>query len=190
MRVQFHRTGKRQYSVTVLREGKEPLVKLSAPGFDDLLPHDMQHFIVELELGLRRAIFGQLAAGGTANTFHLATREAGRSLSRKERALRRKGRNLSAPGEEESSRSERATFVLWAQWLGTRKDEASKLKSRTMSETASAIVAGMSPGERALYSPANVQRVLKAMDEASAQWEQLRIGQFVELEWKQGRSEA
>jgi hypothetical protein len=41
-----------------------------APGYDPRLPHDAAHFIVENELEITGAIFGQLAAGGTANTFH------------------------------------------------------------------------------------------------------------------------
>jgi hypothetical protein len=41
-----------------------------APGYDTFMPHDLQHFIVERALGIDGAIFGQLAAGGTARTFH------------------------------------------------------------------------------------------------------------------------
>jgi len=42
-----------------------------APGYDPVLPHDLQHFIVERALGIEGAVFGQLAAGGTAGTFHV-----------------------------------------------------------------------------------------------------------------------
>jgi hypothetical protein len=45
----------------------------SAPGYDDLMPHDLQHFIVERTLGIRNGIFGQLAHGGSAGTFHTKT---------------------------------------------------------------------------------------------------------------------
>jgi len=70
MKVQFHRTGERRYAIVVLREGQEPLRMDSAPGYDSLMPHDLQHLIVEQELGIRLGIFGQIAAGGTAGTFH------------------------------------------------------------------------------------------------------------------------
>ena len=44
---------------------KNGTVKMDpAPGFHDRLPHDAAHLIVELELGIERGIFGQIAAGG------------------------------------------------------------------------------------------------------------------------------
>ena len=65
----LNRTAERRYSIVVLREGMDPLHMESAPGFDPLMPHDLQHFIVEQELGIKLGIFGQLAAGGTAGTL-------------------------------------------------------------------------------------------------------------------------
>jgi len=64
--VEFKRTGERRYAGA----GHGPKVMDPAPGFDALLPHDLLHYAVEVELGLDGAIFGQLAAGGDACTFH------------------------------------------------------------------------------------------------------------------------
>src|SRR3546814_20442724 len=76
-----------------------------APGFDPDLPHDMVHFVVEAALGLKMGVFGQIAAGGDAGSFHV---EAGGTLSAKERqrAVRKpvaKGAKLiKAQGRERS----------------------------------------------------------------------------------------
>ena len=69
MHVSFVRTGKRRYAVQVDREHAADVVMDPAPGYDDHVPHDLVHFFVETHWGLRDGIFGQLAAGGDAQTF-------------------------------------------------------------------------------------------------------------------------
>ena len=62
MLVTFTRTGERRYRIDVegvVRSFMEP-----AAGYDELLPHDIAHFIVEKYLGLQGAVYGRLAAGG------------------------------------------------------------------------------------------------------------------------------
>ena len=69
MQVRFERTARRRYAVTVLRTRHGNLRLDPAPGYSDLIPHDLVHLVVEDEFGLRQGIFGQLAAGGNAGTF-------------------------------------------------------------------------------------------------------------------------
>ena len=64
MRVTFTRTDVRQYAVAIEREHGPRLVARSAPGYDDLMPHDVAHYVVEEVFGIRLGVFGQLAAGG------------------------------------------------------------------------------------------------------------------------------
>src|SRR3546814_15967480 len=103
MKVHFFRSGERSYSMRIDREGLPVLVMDPAPGFEPDLPHDMVHFVVEAALGLKTGVFGQIAAGGDAGSFHV---EAGGTLSAKERqrAVRKqvaKGAKLiKAPGRE------------------------------------------------------------------------------------------
>ena len=68
MSVTFLRTGERRYAVRVEVEGSGVMEMNPASGFDPIMPHDLQHFIVEQTLGIEGAIYGQLAAGGTAGT--------------------------------------------------------------------------------------------------------------------------
>ncbi len=68
MNVTFARTGERRYGVWV--EG--PVVSSHmnpAAGYDDRLPHDMAHFVVENDLCIMGGVFGQLASGGHAHSF-------------------------------------------------------------------------------------------------------------------------
>ena len=71
MLLTFRRTGQRRYAVEARRTSFPDVEMNPAPGYDQCIPHDMMHLVVEAKLGLTRAVFGQLAAGGDAGTFHL-----------------------------------------------------------------------------------------------------------------------
>src|SRR5690348_10538759 len=64
MKVTFTRTGERRYRIDV--EGKGVIRSFMEPaaGYDECLPHDLAHFVVEKYLRLQHAVFGRLAAGG------------------------------------------------------------------------------------------------------------------------------
>ena len=108
--VVFEKTGVRRYAVSVHRPGLPVLRMDPAPGFDRYFPHDMQHLIVEEQLGLRDGIFGRLANGGTASTFRPDDPDGiadDRARSRYRRRLRRRNDRLSAGGSPDFGRSER-----------------------------------------------------------------------------------
>ena len=52
MDVVFRRTGARRYAVNVHVTGRPLQVMDPAPGFDDHIPHDLVHYVVEAELRL------------------------------------------------------------------------------------------------------------------------------------------
>ena len=56
MLVTFLRAGERRYAVRVAVEGGPILEMCPAPGYDPLMPHDLQHFIVERAFGMEGAI--------------------------------------------------------------------------------------------------------------------------------------
>src|SRR3954470_21859195 len=91
-----------------------------APGFDVRLPHDLLHFVVERELGIRHGIFGQLAAGGTAGTFHptASGMSVGREAARRRRTMTKRGAALMQQGRSDSAESERAAEVSLRLWQG------------------------------------------------------------------------
>jgi hypothetical protein len=109
MNVTFTRTGERRYRVSVEGPGIEPSYMDPAPGYDERLPHDAAHFIVENELGINGGVFGQLAAGGTANTFRCDT-------SKKPRKTKKRGREMAKANRDDALFSEHAVYAAQSRW--------------------------------------------------------------------------
>src|SRR5690606_13546292 len=99
MLVTITRTRSRGYGIRVAPPGLPALEMSPAPSYDELLPHDVVHFVVEEELRLAGGIFGQLAAGGDAGTFRLVPgAESPRDRARAQRRLRERGERLHREG--------------------------------------------------------------------------------------------
>ena len=110
MKVCFLRTGARRYGVLVQRERASELVMNPAPGYDDYLPHDLLHFVAEAEWNLNGAVFGQLAAGSDAGTFHPTDQLLlGRAMRDRKRRKRR-------TGKPKGRRSELLASILDRAW--------------------------------------------------------------------------
>lgn len=152
MEVVFKRTGERRYAIEVCRGPGDVLVMDPAPGFDDYVPHDPAHLVVEEQLGLSNGIFGRLAKGGTASTFSPQRRDSGpakRGVARRRRKLQQRERHLSEAEPPDFGRSERATFVVWHDWLASCPEPALRRTGAAMAETAAAILDRMATVERA-----------------------------------------
>lgn len=80
-----------------------------APGYDNKLPHDAAHFIVENELGILGGVFGQLAAGGTANTFRSED-------LKKPRRTKKRGQAMAKANREDALFSEHAVYAAQSRW--------------------------------------------------------------------------
>src|SRR5690242_2693240 len=83
MDVTFTKVPERRYRMTVVRERGPQLAPRQGPGYDDHLPHDAVHFLVEAEAGLAGGVFGRVAAG-QSNIFWLADPGARRRQARRE----------------------------------------------------------------------------------------------------------
>jgi hypothetical protein len=185
MQVEFHRTGERRYSVVVHRNGLPPLRMDPAPGYDRLMPHDMLHFVVEKELGLRRGIFGQIAAGGTSGTFHLTQSATfdDRTNSRRRRSVKKRGKKLLEEGQLDSAQSERATYVCLYDWLSSSSNPDIQIRAADMKDTARSILNSMSESERKSLTNKFLAKVRSHLDKLSSQWSALQIGQYMTVEW-------
>ena len=106
MKVTFTRTAARRYRVSVEGPGIVSSWMEPAPGYDDRLPHDMAHFVVENEIGIKGGVFGQLAAGRTFNR----TEEP-----RKGKVVRR-GERIAAANRDDASLSERVVWLACSIW--------------------------------------------------------------------------
>jgi hypothetical protein len=171
MRVTFRRTGERRYAVVVEVPGEAAQTMNPAPGFDEHIPHDLVHYVVEAALGLEAGVFGRAARGG--GTFYAAgttndSREQARKRrkqARRERALRRERAN-----EEQLETSERTAYlsdIAWRRRHGQRPDPA-------FSHSPSAISA---------LDAARIERVVSVLDALAPQWNQLAAGGELVFTW-------
>ncbi len=162
MEVRFERTGERRYAVVVVRDRHGDLRMAPAPGYSELIPHDLVHLVVEAELGLRDGIFGQLAAGGNAGTFvptdELRTKAWARQVERRNRATGR-----------EMGRSEDLVAQVYPRWLrrgGHRPVDGVRREPP--------------PTE---LSHADLDRLMSRLDALSAQWRALSVGGTMSVAW-------
>lgn len=185
MDVVFERTGTRSYAVEV-RDTAAPTRRMNqAPGFDHWFPHDLQHLIVEEQLGLTNGIYGRLAKGGTASTFTTAPAEVPpnkRAASRQRRRLKRRDVALAADDANDFARSERATYVAWYDWLVHSPDHALRTKANEMAPTAESILSRMEDGERSALVAA-MPRLRERIDEVAGEWSTTPIGESITITW-------
>jgi hypothetical protein len=115
----------------------------------------MAHFVVENELGIRGGVFGQLAAGGTAKTFHPYDIE-------KRRKLVRRGKELASKERADADLSERVVAFTCGVW----KKDPLALKSCD------------------LISNEAVERICSRFDDVSSAWSKLKVGESIDLVWR------
>lgn len=180
MKIEFRRTGERRYAVTVHRRDQTVLEMSPAAGYDPLMPHDLLHYVVESELGLRSGIFGQIADGGDAGTFHAVPAETGgrREAARRRRRLAKRGARLLRDGRSDSSASERAVSICLREWVARRARPA-----RQSPGVSEAPVAGRGGAEDDVVPGRSLDRILARLDGLSRQWAGLRVGESVVVEW-------
>jgi hypothetical protein len=184
MEVKLTRSGERWYSLTIERHDLPPL-EFSGPGYDPLMPHDVQHMIVESELGLSRGVFGFLAAGGEAGGAHrLAPGEDRRTFARRRAKAGRRDRKMLRDGaRDEGALSEAATYVCWYEWLRRSHVPERRARAAAMAETARSILSSMPDDTRATFTQDLFARVCARMDQLSARWARLAIGESFSVEW-------
>ncbi len=185
MKIEFCRTGERRYGVTIHRSGKSPLEMNPAPGYDSAMPHDLLHFIVESELGLRQGIFGQIADGGTAGTFRAvqSSGENRREAARSRRRETQRGSKLLRQGQEDSMQSERATVICLYEWLARSTDPARRTLAAEMAVNAKTVRSQLSTAESQSLNESAIKRICARMEELSQQWASLEIGQTLTVFW-------
>ena len=159
MQVRFTKLAGRRYEVAVERVHGPRLEPRNGPGYDARLPHDLAHFAVEEQLGLRLGVFGQLAAGGSG-LFTPAP--ADRSV-----ADRRAGRRFAGAGRADMRRSEAAVGRCVAEW-----------RRRTGLGWAGPIAE-----VDADLSESDVDRIVSRLDELARAWWALAPGSSLTLDW-------
>lgn len=182
MIIVFRRTGQRRYGVEALRPGFPDVMMHPAPGYDRLIPHDMMHLVVEAQLGLSRAIFGQLASGGNAGTFQLSdkTNEKPRDDKRIRKRAGSRGRKLLKQGRDECAQSERVTYVCWQEWLARSSSRERSKLGREMAQQAREVRDTELP---AALNKRKLDDICEHLDELSSHWSRVDVGQSVAVSW-------
>jgi hypothetical protein len=161
MDVTFTKVTGRRYLMTIVRERGPRLAPRHGPGYDDYLPHDAVHFLVEAEAGLSSGVFGQIAAG-RSNMFWAADPGQLRRLARREAK-----RRPSATERADMVRSEQLAGVcrpLWELRAGHRRELPLWLSGQPLEDPL-------------------CERILARLDRFAARWHALPAGQSITLSW-------
>ena len=183
MIVVFRRTGQRRYSVEAQRAGFPDVVMDPAPGYDALIPHDMMHLVVEARLGLKRGIFGQLAAG--AGTFQLAVKdgENSRKVARTRRRLAARGKKSMKAGRDECLQSERATYICGQLWLARSASREERKHAQAMTDQAASVRSAAGAQELDALDQKKLDDICEHLDQLSARWSSLEVGESMAVGW-------
>jgi len=169
--VSFKRTGPRRYAVIVTVPGEPTRAIDPAPGYDDDIPHDLVHYVVEAELRLANGVYGRAARG--AGTF-IATAEhdlSPRQRARQQRKQRRREQALRSndgPRAAEMATSERLAAlcdVAWRRKAGQRPDAL--------------LTAPVARPEDA----ARIERIVARLDALAPPWRALPVGGELVFDW-------
>jgi len=171
MNVRFRRTGVRRYAVVVTLAGEPPRAMDPAPAYDDDIPHDLVHYVVEAELGLMNGVYGRAARG--AGTFvTTAERDVGpRERARKQRKQQRRERALGAQDARHTAdmaQSERLAALSDVAWRRKHGQHPDPMRSAPVLRTEDA---------------SDVERVVSRLDAIAPLWRALPIGDELVFEW-------
>jgi hypothetical protein len=174
MDVVFTRTGERRYSVTVTVPGLHPRGVDPAPGYDDHIPHDLVHYIVEAELKLSAGLYGRAAEGG--GSFLLlgdlpGRRERGRR-QRKAKTREAHLRRRDHAGSADMARSERLTALCDAVWR--KRHTAARNVERPP---------WVVPPDVPAEDRQAVELIVARLDDAAARWSTLNVGDSLTFTW-------
>jgi hypothetical protein len=158
MRVTFTKTDAKRYVVAVDRAVAPPLLPRFGPGNDDLVPHDLAHYLVEEHYGIRLGVFGQLAAGASG-LFYPAPEDRSLRLARRET-------RIAALGRDDMALSEKLVQVTMAAW----EREVGRSWHQGLPVTVEVDPVQLAAGVRRIH-------------EVSASWSALPFGGELSLEW-------
>ncbi|HEU4580342.1 MAG TPA: hypothetical protein VFS67_18930 [Polyangiaceae bacterium] len=171
MNVAFRRTGARRYAVIVTPAGEAAQAMDPAPGYDDDIPHDLVHYVVEAELGLTNGVYGRAARG--AGTFIASTErdESPRARARQQRKQRKRERALraqDAQGGNELARSERLAALCDVTWRRQRGQAADPARTAPVPNAEEA---------------AEVARIVARLNALAPLWRALPVGEALVFDW-------
>jgi hypothetical protein len=171
MNVRLRRTGERRYAVVVTLPGQLSRAMDPGPAYDDFIPHDLVHYVVEAELGLANGVYGRAARGG--GTF-ITTAErdiSPRERARNQRKQQRRERALDAEDARHAAdmaQSERLAALCGVVWRRKHGQHPDPARSAPLPRTDDA---------------AGVARVVSRLDAIAPLWRALPVGGELAFDW-------
>lgn len=163
MQVTFTRSGGSRYLVTIDREHGPRLQPRYGPGYDEHMPHDIAHFVVEEQLGIRLGVFGQIAAGDSGLFAP--------NPSERRASDRRRGRSrIAVEGRPDIIRSELAVQRCVPEWL------------RRTGRGGHGPIGNLDVE----LAPAELERVVGRLEEVAGRWREIAVGGSLTLDWPGG----
>jgi hypothetical protein len=159
VRVRFTKSSGRRYLVTIERARGPQLEPRFAPGYDDRMPHDLAHYLIEEQFGIKLGIFGQLAAGGGGIFAPAPADRTGRS--------RRSATRLGRAGRTDKQRSEGLVYRCVSEW------ELRTGRRRSLPPLADA----------STTTPAELDRAVGRLEDVAQRWYPLLPGQSLTFTW-------
>ncbi|WAX76400.1 hypothetical protein [Streptomyces sp. KMM 9044] len=162
MRVVFTKGPATSYDIAVHRETGARLAPRNGPGGHPYLPHDLVHFLVEAEAGIRLGVYGRLAAGDNGLFWPIDPAERAKA------ARRRKSKPVkpSPRAQADMARSEYLAGIAVPVWE-VRRGHAEGLP------------AYVTAGEM----PTVVDRIVSRFDDCADRWHALPVGGSLALTW-------
>lgn len=141
-----------------------------APGYDDDIPHDLVHYLVEAVLGFQAGVFGRAAAGGGTFVSGAETTLSPRERARQRRKQRRREGQLSVrDGSGQLEASERLAGVCdvyFRRGRGQRPDPGRE-----------------GPPPLSPEDAARVSRVVSRLEALAPLWRRVPIGGELAFAW-------
>jgi hypothetical protein len=162
MRIVFTKGPGTSYEIAVHREAGAELAPRNGPGGHPYLPHDLVHFLVEVEAGIALGVYGRLAAGDNGMFWPADPAERVRAARR-----RRTRRPTSSPAAKaDMVRSEKLAGIAVPVWEVRR----GHLRELPAYVTAQEI-------------PPVVDRIVARFDDFADRWHGLPVGGSLEVTW-------
>ena len=142
-----------------------------APGYDDYIPHDLVHYVVEAELGLRNGVYGRAARGAGTFTSTAERDVSPRERARKQRKQQRRERALGARDASQAAdmaQSERLAALCDVAWRRRHGQRPDPVRSAPVPGTEDAM---------------DIDRVISRLDSVAPLWRALPIGGELVFEW-------
>jgi len=168
MEVTFERAGERRYATVITLPGRHPRRTDPAPGFDEHVPHDIVHYLVEAELGLSHGVYGRAAAGGGGFIASTETPGDPRRRAREQRRLKKREAALASADPGDMARSEYIAGLCDLAWRRRAGAATPTWADRRP----------IPPEEHPV-----VERILHHLDEIAPLWRAVPVGGALTFTW-------